>query len=148
MEKEIMPYDKEARHASRLERIIKYIRSHIRVPYYYVRPCPVCGSEMTGRIMRSSNSTTELWQRIEALKSGELIRHTPVKTKDNTFCLSCNFEWAGRIPLRFITMEEREKEKEKRMTKYILAYAMEEDRKNKDGLSGPFKSARKFLGRL
>ena len=49
----------------------------IKRPYYYVPPCPVCGSRQTGRFTRSKDAYNDNWSIREALKNGkeELIEN-------------------------------------------------------------------------
>lgn len=104
----------------------------IRFPYYYVPPCPVCGSAETGRIVKEPASHAE-YMMISSLKNGEIIMFDPSPSPtDNLFCLSCGHQWTGDAVVRMLTKAQICHEQKKRGTLEIL-----DEYKKANGLDGP-----------
>ena len=73
----------------------------MRVPmwkhiYYFVPPCPKCGSRKTGRYIRSP-LTGEGYTKEASLKNGELVRFSFEVPVNNGYCMSCGYEWPVRV---------------------------------------------------
>ena len=71
-----------------------------RIPhiYYYVPPCPACGSRKTGRYVRQPLTAGDMrFVEVESLRSGELIRFAPRIPEKNVYCEDCGHEWACSI---------------------------------------------------
>lgn len=66
--------------------------------YYYVPPCPRCGSRKTGRyVSRSITQEDTNYMIKESLRHGELVHvRNPVPVK-NAYCEDCGYEWAEHI---------------------------------------------------
>ena len=79
-----------------------------RIPriYYYVPPCPECGSRKTGRYMRQPLTAGDMrYVEKESLRNGELVRfawRVPVK---NAYCEECGCEWESTISASMVTRE-------------------------------------------
>lgn len=139
----------EKEHISKIQKITAFLRRHIRHLYYYVPPCPVCGSNMTGRYIKSHRETDSEWQLEESLKHGELIRLQYVPMQYNCFCQICGFNWIGDIKPRFLNLDEIQMEKELRHTREILNQKMEEDREEeKKKKHSIFSPIAKFIGKI
>ena len=87
----------------------------IKHPYYYVPPCPVCGSRCTGRFVRRPVKNS-LYVEEESLKNGEIIRFCQGFPQDRVFCVDCGHEWEFRVLIKFLTREEISEEKKARGT--------------------------------
>lgn len=108
----------------------------IRMPYYYVAPCPKCGSRMTGRFIRDHRTNDITWVIQSALRHGELVRAMPeLPQYADSFCLSCDNVWFSNNGLRWFTADQIREEKRARHTIEILAAmlqrAHEEEAKKK-----------------
>ena len=64
--------------------------------YYFVPPCPKCGSRKTGRYIRSP-LTGEGYTKEASLKNGELVRFSFEVPVNNGYCMSCGYEWPVRV---------------------------------------------------
>ena len=108
---------------SKLNQLIHHV-------YYYVPPCPCCGSPITGHTIKIQgfNPSDIDWQVIESLKHGELIRPLDEVKEKNCFCLNCGYEWEDMIETRFLSNDEINEEKKKRSTSDILNVMMQEKR--------------------
>ena len=73
--------------------------------YYYVPPCPVCGSKNTGYYKRMTDDSG--WTSKEGLKHGEIVRETTEVTDNNAFCEECGFEWSQQIKPIIISRKSR-----------------------------------------
>lgn len=86
--------------------------------YYYVEPCPRCGSRKTGRYiktpMRGSGYTKK-----ESLKAGELIRFASPVPDNNGFCASCGYEWHTNVETKWWPSDRIEEEKAVRGTQAL-----------------------------
>lgn len=71
-----------------------------RYLYYYVPPCPQCGSRKTGRYVRTP-LTGSGYMKEESLKNGELIRFEAEEPVNNGFCVSCGHEWPVHVETKF-----------------------------------------------
>lgn len=92
----------------------------IRFPYYYVPPCPACGSTETGRIVKEPD-THEKYTMISSLKNGEIIMFDPApEPVNNLFCLSCGHQWTGEVDMQMLTREQIRQEQKKRGTPELL----------------------------
>ena len=113
-----------------MRNIFRIIHDNIRHPYYYVPPCPQCGSRMTGRYVKTHRNTTTDWVINDSLKHGELVKPLPeLPIYKNSFCVECGHEWNASIRLIFPTNKQIMLEKEERRTIDILASRYDELRR-------------------
>lgn len=126
----------------------KKIRNKIPKFYYYVPPCPACGSPVTGRISKIFRDVDSEWQIDEALRHGEIVWPKADTAGKNVFCLSCGYEWNEIIEAKFIPRWKIEEEKEKRGTRDLYNERVQLHKEEKKNMSGPFKGVRKFVGKL
>lgn len=105
--------------------------------YYYVPPCPECGSKATGRFL-SVRERDQTWALREALKNGELAQIAPSNAALNLFCIDCGHEWAGEVKMTFKMPASIAQERVDRHTDEILRSLDEENRKNKPKRFGIF----------
>ncbi len=93
----------------------------IRKPYYYVPPCPECGSKKTGKIILSHDADTDQYIVETALKNGEL---TTIQDEypfgNNLYCDDCGFTWWGRSKLMWVSPGKILEEKTARGTVELL----------------------------
>ena len=116
-------------------------------PYYYVEPCPRCGSRRTGRYMRmpitSAGYTME-----SSIKAGELIKFVQHVPRKNLYCADCGHEWPGIVRTRLLSEAKIQEERKARGTDILYNKIMERKerarRKNilSDFLSGTLSSRR------
>ena len=91
------------------------LRKYIKKPYYYVPPCPSCGSMKTGHYVKEVNLDPSFAAR-ESLKNGELaipVREIPY---ENVFCLDCGFSWHHTVSMRWMSLADIEEQKISRDT--------------------------------
>jgi hypothetical protein len=112
---------------------VKAMLGKIRKPYYYVPPCPVCGSAVTGRLVSDHRYNEIQWMINDALKNGELIRPVPKIGAQNCFCLSCGSEWYTETRLMMFSRDQIEEQKKIRHTDEILRQRADEIRENDGG---------------
>lgn len=124
----------------------------MRMPYYYVPPCPKCKSVRTGRFVKFHSSVNDKYSSKMSLKNGELIQFTNrVDPEKQFFCLDCGCEWSEYSPIRWLTLEEIDKEKKKRSTDELLDNFIqnEEEEKAKPKKGGViFNAFRGFIGHI
>lgn len=120
------------------------IKSIIKKPYYFVPPCPVCNSAMTGRYVPMHRDNDIEWIINDSLKNGELVKPVNKISEQNCFCVVCQSEWYSDVHMELMSLDFIEKEKEKRHTAEILEDRMSEEKKSK-GLIGLFIN---FVGKL
>lgn len=131
------------------------LKKIIRLPYYYVPPCPVCGSYITGHFMKSHRKTDYEWQIDESLSNGEIVDFKSNVGNINAFCVSCGYEWSEIIELKFFTLERIEEEKERRGTSVLLTQRRRESgearmlaKKKTPVYLKPLTSIRDFIGKV
>ena len=123
--------------------------SLFRKPYYFVPPCPVCGSRSTGRIQ--AHTLDETYVEVESLKNGEIVRFREGTVFDpkraaslpDAFCVLCGHEWRAGVKAVWMTAEQIEAEKKARGTKgayKMLSEALGNDRPKKKSLLSVFLS--------
>ena len=79
--------------------------------YYYVPPCPECGSRKTGRyVSRSITQEDTNYMIKESLKHGELVRIRNPVPINNAYCEECGHEWPQIIRARLWDTEKVEEE--------------------------------------
>ena len=86
-------------------------RKKIRKPYYYVPKCPKCGSRVTGRFVRARNDNDAEWLIDESLRNGEIVSPMPKVLSENCFCCECNATFKADTELRWLNLDELDKEK-------------------------------------
>ena len=92
------------------------------VPYYYVPPCPECGSPVTGHYVRQPFTASYIrYVKEDSLRHGELVRTVPHVPEKNAYCEACGYEWTQDIPLRL--MPASRVEEEKRLRGIAVKYA-------------------------
>lgn len=97
-------------------RIVSLIRQRPTL-YYYVPPCPECGSRITGRYVRQPFTSNYIrYVKDESLKHGELVRLVPSVPFDNAFCETCGHEWPENVYARIMPACDVEEEKRLRGT--------------------------------
>ena len=94
--------------------------------YYYMPPCPRCGSEITGRYIQRPLVKAD-YMVLESLKNGEIVELRKKVPDKNAFCKSCGFEWREAPRVVWIDEDEKEYERahrktEKMMQEYIDAH--------------------------
>lgn len=103
--------------------------------YYYVPPCPNCGSRITGRYVREPrNKENMLYTARESLAHGELIRFLPFVPRTNAYCEECGFEWPQRVDAKWISKERIAEEKRVRGTNRRYTEFMEQNPKKKPSI--------------
>lgn len=94
---------------------MKTIFDFIRKPYYYVPPCPRCGSPVTGRYV--TMWMCKKWIIEDSLYHGEYVRQADGDDlRDKAFCLDCNYIWPEEARLKWMTLNEIKKQKAIRHT--------------------------------
>lgn len=68
------------------------LKKFIPCVYYFVPPCPACGSRVTGYYMKQELFNYS-WSKEEALKHGEIVKQVAIVPEKNVFCETCGFEW-------------------------------------------------------
>ena len=86
--------------------------------YYYVPPCPRCGSRKTGRYIRAP-FTGSGFTKEESLKNGELVRFAIEEPINNGFCVSCGHEWPVRVETKLWTYDQIHEEQIARGTELL-----------------------------
>ena len=87
--------------------------------YYYVPPCPDCGSAATGRYVNPPLINKD-YMIIESLQNGEIIRYKSKLKENRCFCTDCGFEWEESPRVVRITDEEKNGERKRRHTEKLL----------------------------
>ena len=83
--------------------------------YYYVPPCPKCGSRKTGRYMRMP-FTGSGYTKEDSLKNGEWVRFAKEEPINNCFCMTCGMQWPGKVRLKWWPFERIQEEIKARET--------------------------------
>ena len=124
--------------------------------YYYVPPCPVCGSEETGRYVQPP-FVNRHYMMIESLKNGELIKFRKTKNRfsfftcqnqKNLFCTSCGFEWCEEPRTVWLDSDEKDGEISRRHTEQRLQEYMKNnniDPDKKKFMGGMFSGLTNFF---
>ena len=108
--------------------------------YYYVSPCPNCGSRITGRYVRKPHSALdERYIKEQSYSHGEIIRFAKSVPIENAFCTECGHEWPEHIYGKLWPVWKVEEEKIVRGTKQMY-----EDYNNQNPKKKHFYS--KFTG--
>ena len=81
--------------------------------YYYVPPCPHCGSAVTGRLLYGMMGDAAYIEE-NSLRHGELALVLDEPSTDNAYCEACGHTWRAEIPIRHLSRKEVEEEKKKR----------------------------------
>lgn len=124
----------------------------IRKPYYYVSPCPLCESKVTGRFVPMHHATEMNWIIEESLKNGEIVSATNEIDEHNCFCMECDATWYEPIPIKLFTLARIDEERKNRLTEEFLNELHNPDSENEakinrkaKGISGLFIN---FVGKL
>ena len=121
----------------------------IRIPYYYVPPCPSCGSRITRRYVKIHRDTEMEYMNESSLKNGEIIAFLPEVPKNNFFCVECGFEWGGICEASMLSLEEIREEKDARHTDEMFVNAREETTESKrERQNKPFYHLGRFIGKI
>jgi hypothetical protein len=110
-----------------------------RIPhiYYYVPPCPACGSRKTGRYVRQPLTAGDMrFVEVESLRSGELIRFAPRIPEKNVYCEDCGHEWACSIRASLMPRERIMEEQTARGSAEKYAACMERSPGKKKSVFG------------
>ena len=105
--------------------------------YYYIPPCPVCGSNRTGRYVKRPilHSEKDLRYLIEeSLSHGELIRICEKEPIENAYCEECGHEWPEHVYARLWDTERIEEQKKLRGTAKKYAKFQSENPRQKKTL--------------
>lgn len=119
----------------------------MKTTYYYVPPCPICGSEVTGRYV-SKPWVNQKYMMMESLKNGEIIRFRKKVPDKNMFCEDCGFEWREDVRIVRIEQEDKDGEIARRGTEKKLVQYMKEnniDPDKKQFLGGMFSGLTNFF---
>lgn len=73
--------------------------------YYYVPPCPVCGSRVTGQYKKLPKRQV-LYEMENHLKNGEIVLFVEQVPISNAFCLKCHYTWPQIIETKIIGEKE------------------------------------------
>ena len=133
------------------QNIVEFLKNHIRLPYYFVPPCPVCGSERTGRYVKFHSTVSDEYTTKMSLKNGELTQFTDRIDPEKTFfCVDCGAEWSEYAGVRWLSINEINEEKKKRATDSLLNnfIANEKEEKKKDKKTGISGLIRGFIGHI
>lgn len=107
----------------------------IKSPYYYVPPCPQCGSRATGRFIKSRGGRQDEWTVMESLKHGELVSpEAEIDSRFTTYCATCGFMWNGKVEIKWLSPSELEDEKIARGTRDIMNFRFQQDAENPDNV--------------
>lgn len=115
--------------------------------YYYMPPCPKCGSECTGRYV-SPPYVNKHYTMLESLKNGELVRYIKNVPVKNAYCEECGFEWKESPRLLRLSPEEKEEEIARRKTERKAEEYMQKnkiDPNKKPFLGGLFSGLTNFF---
>ena len=85
----------------------------MRKTYYWVPPCPFCGSEKTGRFIFPM-PFQKYQQLVDSCRNGELVMFYDDLQDETAFCAECGYKWNAKIESRFLTDAERDAERKKR----------------------------------
>lgn len=117
--------------------LIDKIKSVIRIPYYYVPPCPICGSVRTGRYVRIHSVVNDEYSNKMSLKNGELTKFTNSVDPDKQFfCSSCGAEWSELSSIKWLSLAQIDEEKKKRETGGLLDELLNEEKEEKKNRKG------------
>lgn len=108
--------------------------------YYYMPPCPQCGSEVTGRYLKKPFMNSD-YTMIESLKNGELIRFCKKVPDKNAYCEDCGFTWHELPRFVWLTSEEKDGEvarrgAEKKLAEYVKDRRLDQKPKVRGFFSG------------
>ena len=107
--------------------IIKKINEKLRqIPkmYYYVPPCPECGSRRTGRYLRKPyfpDAGAEKYMIRQCLENGELVKLVKWVPQKNAYCEDCGHEWEQEIHTAMVSTEKIQEEIAARGTDILLS---------------------------
>ena len=101
---------------NKLKKIRAFLGDHIKKPYYYVPPCPDCGSSVTGRFIIGAENNTNEWILHESLRNGEMATIIPVALSGNCFCVDCDVIFKAKIEQKMLSLSEIERQKRLRRT--------------------------------
>ena len=83
--------------------------------YNYVPPCPRCHSFRTGYVIEGQHTERNEQIKVKRMEMGEIVHvHAFLSDDHNLFCENCGLNWQGEIEKKYLTLEEIDKEKEKR----------------------------------
>ena len=127
--------------------IFAKLKKFIMKPYYYVPPCPICKSAMTGTFVTAHRATDTNWMINEALRNGEIVK--PVEkmpSEANAFCLDCGYTWYAPIHMKMVPISEIENEIVRRHTQEILQIRYAEQAEEEKGRSWNVVS--RYIGKI
>lgn len=112
--------------------------------YYYIPPCPKCGSRRTGRYIRETRNSAMIEE--SSLRHGEIVRFAMEEPIKNAFCVDCGYTWGCTPELKFWPQSRIQEEIEERTTEEAYIELKEQNdsiRAAKN--SGIGKSALRFI---
>ncbi len=105
--------------------------------YYYVPPCPMCGSRRTGRyVIEPRNAQDARYTMEQSLAHGELIRFCARDPFRNCYCEDCGYEWPANIHGTWVDGNRVAEEMDARDTVARYAAFEEENPKKKKTIFG------------
>ncbi len=105
--------------------------------YYYVPPCPECGSRKTGRYVRKPLTSADAWYvETQSLQNGELIRFAKNVPFENAYCEDCGNKWHVLVRACLKTAAEIQDEIEVRGSKEQYEQYIAENPKKKKSFMG------------
>lgn len=126
------------------------VRSSVKKPYYYVPPCPVCGSRQTGHFILQHRETEQDWAIMDALRAGELVVPVEESVLETAVCFRCQHVWVADNRWLMLTLSEIENEKRERGTKELLEEYRSEIKNNEAAKKQPklIKPFAKYIGKI
>lgn len=108
--------------------------------YYYVPPCPKCGSRKTGRYVRQPHTlhpAEDAWYvQTQSLQNGELVRFARRIPYENVYCEDCGERWHFLVRSGIKTEKEIQIEKKARGTEDKYLRFVEDNPKRKKSFFG------------
>ncbi len=86
--------------------------------YYFIPPCPKCGSRRTGRYMRKPYMSAGSIRKMN-LNAGELVRFEQEVPDRNLYCADCGHTWRGTAQFKFWPKDKIREEADVRGTEKI-----------------------------
>lgn len=122
--------------------IRQFFRKNVKVPYYYIPPCPACHGMSTGQYVKLHRDYVADWMIDEALMNGEIIKPVAEIPPKNCYCMICGYEWTGRAETKFFNALEIEEQKQLRQTTSLLNIRKEGEKQKKENLVTSFFTRR------
>ena len=108
--------------------------------YYYVPPCPKCGSKMTGRFVFPVLMQKQQML-LDAYANGELVAFYDRLKNENAFCAACGYEWNAKIETTRLTDAQIQQEKQDRHVDEVYDETVKQAKAKKEN----WGAGRKFI---